>query len=260
MKTIIRVVIAIVIAIVLVFSLTDRSDAQELAGLRQRVNELEAQLREAQKSPPTSESNAGSSDVGCGPVKDPLLDPADALHDNLGGVPVNDSETKVSNGPDMSTYLYQQLESDDYADWLYVAECDETTSNHLLIAAQNCAGITNGRNWADSIAGANWAESIAGAISENPQSTDAVMTALCESGYYAVWKIIAESAHSEENTLVHVAEKCAGITNDRGYAESIASAISRNPNCTPAALLPLANSTYSSVKQIGHETAENATP
>lgn len=158
----------------------------------------------------------------------------------------------ASPDPAISSYIDEQLKSDQYKSWLSAAGCADATPEQLLLAAQKCASISNDFDYACDIAEA---------IATNPNADGKALAALAGANYYAVVEIAAKSTHADGYALKCLAERCSNISNDFDYACDIAEAICKNPNATDESIAVLSSAQYYEVVKIAaksHYAGETA--
>lgn len=203
-------------------------NSQQISDLQERVTELENQLETAQ----AQLTNQGST------VNNPAttLPPNDISNETEPNDPNN---AATSPDPATSSYIDEQLKSDNYEAWLSAAGCPSATSEQLLLAAQRCASINSSSDY-------DYAIAIAYALATNPSIDGEALAALGNSPYPDIVMIAAESNYADSYALTHLAKRCVaiGAYYDGDY---IAALICQHPNATDEVIATLSESEYSEI-------------
>jgi len=155
----------------------------------------------------------------------------------------------ISNNSVANDNIMNELTNSNYYAVLnIIANSDYSNVIALKNVAVRCANIKDN---------SNWAQTIASSISKNTYADDIIMNELTNSEYYAVLNIAANSDYSNIITLKNVAIKCAAITDNKNWAQTIANSISNNHNTTPEVLKILSTSIYENIAKLGQVETEN---
>ena len=156
MKKVIRLIL---VTLMVTMLLAGCSNSNEVVELRQEVENLQNEVVELRQEVENLQSELSQLKE----CETPEVKPSETT-------------TKAVTS-DMLDYLTMQLQSNRYADWDAVANCNYATEEHLLTAAKQCAEIWNSDYWA---------EKIATSICENPAVTAKVLKELVYSDYTSV--------------------------------------------------------------------------
>lgn len=250
----------------LVFCLTGcGSNANEVNDLRQKVDELEAQIEELEEKQELANNMIADLQTTTREISENAdnqnaeTNAENEANENLDGEaePASSNETTQ----ELINYLDKQISSNNFDNWLEVAECDYVTSEQLLTIAEKCAQITSYAGY--SYKAESGQQKLADAIVANSAVTDEALRQLLESKYVSIWIKAISSDKCSEETLIQAAQMCVEITSYKGYsykAESgqlaMAEVILNNPSVTEKVLKEFANSKYASVASIGHQNLE----
>lgn len=157
-------------------------------------------------------------------------------------------EPSTDESDDMSSFLDVLLNSNEYTDLESVATCEEATLDHLLRCAEKCVCTVKNEYWA---------RRIAKKLVSHSNATGDVVKVLSNSKYSLVWFEIADADCNDDESLVAVAKKCSNIDDDPYRARETAKKLVSHPNFTAEVAMELANSTYTTVKDLAHKALES---
>ena len=126
----------------------------------------------------------------------------------------NDSNEKntADNTEELISVLERQVDSNNYADWLEVADCEFVTEDILIKLAEKVATIRMNSNYTSiNNERKEWAVKITKKIVENEKTTAKVLGMLIDSKIFAVWDEVAATSKHDEASLIKLAEKVATI-------------------------------------------------
>ena len=169
----------------------------------------------------------------------------------------NDSNEKntADNTEELISVLERQVDSNNYADWLEVADCEFVTEDILIKLAEKVATIRMNSNYTSiNNERKEWAVKITKKIVENEKTTAKVLGMLIDSKIFAVWDEVAATSKHDEASLIKLAEKVATVAFDSSYISTnntrkdwvfkIAQKIVENEKTTARVLEKLMNTTY----------------
>ncbi len=252
-----NVTLMITSLLVLMFSLTGcGSDSAEMDNLRQQVTSLEEQVEKLEEKQELYDNMiAELQSTVSNASQNPTDEKTNANSEESNAVLENgevESATEVDNKEDLMEYLEEQIKSDDFDNWLEVAECDYVTSKQLLTIAEKCVAIDYYDGYySRAESGQN---KLADAIIANSAVTDEVLRQLAESEYVSIWLKVISSEECSTITLFEVAQKCVAIDYYDGYysrAENgqtlLADAILESPVLNDDVVRKLLDSKYPSI-------------
>lgn len=209
--------------------------------------------------------------VGCGgepttnlldelriPIPNPILDEEESTEETIEDKFINKKEveatTSTSNIQEVSDSISYQatvinfeekINSKNQSDLLEVARTSFAEEEDLIKLAHKCSRIEYNSTWEEDC---EEQVELAQEIVKHPALTSAVIAELANSRFPEVWKIIASSDKADEETLVKIAIKTAGMIyyetreENRKHELEVANIIEKNPNTTDAVMEEL---TYS---------------
>lgn len=243
--------------LVLVFCLTGcGSNANEVNDLRQKVDELEAQIEELEEKQELANNMIANLQTATREASENAdnqnaeTNAENEANENLDGEaePASSNETTQ----ELINYLDKQISSNNFDNWLEVAECDYVTSEQLLTIAEKCAQITSYEGY--SYKAERGQQKLADAIVANSAVTDEVLRQLLESKYVSIWIKAISSDKCSKETLIQAAEMCVEITSYDGYSykaeegqKIVATAILESEALTDEVVRKLLDSKYASI-------------
>ena len=124
----------------------------------------------------------------------------------------------ADNTEELISVLERQVDSNNYADWLEVADCEFVTEDILIKLAEKVATIRMNSNYTSiNNERKEWAVKITKKIVENEKTTAEVLGMLIESNIFAVWDEVAATSKHDEASLIKLAEKVATIQMNSNY-------------------------------------------
>lgn len=140
----------------------------------------------------------------------------------------------ISNPNVNNDIMYILSNSKHYTVINSVAKSDLSDENTLLNIANKCAKMSDN----------SWTKSISTSILSNPNLNSNIIDALSNSDNPFVLSNVANSSITTSTTLEKIAQKCINISDNRNWAETIATNIISNNNLNCEVLNILLNSDY----------------
>lgn len=259
MSTLKRTIALFLTCCLMVMSLAacGNTDTAELEELRGRVEELEKKVAkyEGKKSDTMATEDAKQEETTQESEDD--FQQSTAVAQTTEKVSAEITEQEQSEV--LQKYLEEQLASNNPQNWLWVAECEYATEEHLIQVAEQVVVIDY---YSGETKNKEKAVEITRALSANFNTTDDIMEKVVESKFPDVWEVVAKSEKAREKALLKVATRIAGINYYSGEVRNeektteIAKVLVANPKVTAEALQKLSISRFPKVVQIGHDAIE----